>query len=209
MKALAKLVADFVAWRWAPTVAILTASLFYVLVVVGLVPTDIHVPITNPQFKVKPAATANADEPLTVPAAETLPAAAPVPAARNEPADFGRRGFSPPLARPEPPPAPPPPPPPPLPAPVVAPPPPVVPPQAEPPVAPEQVAPPPEVSPPSPRSGRVPGLPRNMTTLMRNVTNALAPVAGGEPNAPPGAAPPGSAAPGNPGQPDPLPPPTQ
>src|SRR5690348_10751198 len=127
MKALAKLVADFVAWRWAPTVAILTASLFYVLVVVGLVPTDIDVPMTNAQFKPKPAATATSAEPMTVPAMDTVPAAAPVPQARSLPNDFGRRGFSPPLARPDPLPAPPPPPPPPPPAMVAVPPPPPVP----------------------------------------------------------------------------------
>jgi hypothetical protein len=101
MKALAKLVADFVAWRWAPTVAILTASLFYVLVVVGLVPTEIDVPITNPRFQPKPTPTSTA-EPMTMPAVDTTPAAAPVPLSQTRPAEFGRRGFSPPLARPSP-----------------------------------------------------------------------------------------------------------
>jgi hypothetical protein len=55
MKALAKLVADFVAWRWAPTVAILSAAFVYVVVVVGLVPSEIQVPITNPRFQPRPA----------------------------------------------------------------------------------------------------------------------------------------------------------
>jgi hypothetical protein len=201
MKALAKLVADFVAWRWAPTVAILSAAFVYVLVVVGLVPSEIDVPITNPRFQPKPATTTTDSVSDTVPAMDTMPAAAPVPASRVQQNDFGRRGFSPPLARPDPPPPPPPPPP----APVIAPaPPPVVPPPEPEPVVPQaepSVAPPAAATPtPNPRR-----LPRNMTGILQNVTNALAPMV--NPNAPPhGAAPPGSAAPGPDGAP-PAPPP--
>jgi hypothetical protein len=193
MKALAKLVADFVAWRWAPTVAILSAAFIYVVVVVGLVPSEIDVPITNARFQPKPANTATESEPVTVPAMETMPAAAPVPVSRNQSNDFGRRGFSPPLARPDPPPPPPPPPPP-----VMIPPlQPDVPPPAPEPVAPQAeaeaaVAPP---AAPTPPARRIPGLPRNMTGILQNAANALAPIT--DPNAPPppSAAPEGSAAP--------------
>jgi hypothetical protein len=197
MKALAKLVADFVAWRWAPTVAILSAAFIYVVVVVGLVPSEIDVPITNPRFQPKPANTATDSEPATVPAMETMPAAAPLPASRAQPHEFGRRGFSPPLARPDPPP---PPPPPPAPLIVPEPPPPEVPPPAPEPVVPQaepSVVPPVASLPPR----RIPGLPRSMTGIIQNAANALAPIV--DPNAPPApsAAPEGSAAPGPEGAP--------
>ena len=53
MKALGKLLGDFVAWRWAPAVGLCVASLFYVLVVVALVPDEIGVPVTNTRLAKK------------------------------------------------------------------------------------------------------------------------------------------------------------
>ncbi len=127
---MAKLFAEFIAWRWAPAVALLAASMVYVVVVVGVVPSEIGIPVANAKFSGKsltrPTATAANDEGATAyaTAANDAPAAAPPPATRHADgsAQFGRRGFSPRLDRPEPPPPPPqaPPPPPvvPVPAPV-------------------------------------------------------------------------------------------
>jgi hypothetical protein len=122
MKALGKLLGELMAWRWAPAVGLCVASLFYVLVVVALVPDEIGVPVTNARFAKKLAPSEETPEAPTYPTAVSeVEAAAPPPVAAVQPAgvvDFGRRGFSPPIDRPEPPPPPPPP---------VAPPPPVVP----------------------------------------------------------------------------------
>jgi hypothetical protein len=123
MKVLTKLLADFVAWRWAPTVGLLSASVLFVLIVVGLVPSEIGVPVANSKFSPKPRATSTAglspeattalatnsdDEPT---AARIAPSPVPEATPLDRPADFGRRGFSPVLDRPDPPPmaAPPPP----------------------------------------------------------------------------------------------------
>ena len=123
MKALGKLLGELMAWRWAPAVGLCVASLFYVLVVVALVPDEIGVPVTNARFTKKLAPSEEAPEAPTYPTAVSeVEAVAPPPVAAVQPAgvvDFGRRGFSPPIDRPEPPPPPPPP--------AVAPPPPVVP----------------------------------------------------------------------------------
>jgi hypothetical protein len=130
MKALTKLLADFITWRWAPTIGLLSAALLYVLVVVGMIPTEIGVPVANAKFAPRPLPTGalgeSASQLSTVDTSETEGA----PSQQNTgqqvargPAEFGRRGFSPPLERPDPPPPPPPPPPPviPPPAPVEAP----------------------------------------------------------------------------------------
>src|SRR5690349_9477241 len=53
MKAVAKLLADFAAWRWAPAVAMLGATLLYVIIVVGLVPSEILIPVANAKFAPK------------------------------------------------------------------------------------------------------------------------------------------------------------
>src|SRR6188472_3078480 len=123
MKALAKLLAEFVGWRWSPAIGLLVASLFYVLVVVVLVPSEIGVPMANARFTQKALAepAAEAPEPPTFPTTPMEAEPAPPPAAAVQPVganDFGRRGFSPPIDRPEPPPqaiVPPPAPPPPMP----------------------------------------------------------------------------------------------
>jgi hypothetical protein len=123
MKALAKLFTEFIAWRWAPAVALLAASMVYVIVVVGVVPSEIGIPVANAKFSqrslARPVSTTPSEEGATsyANAANDTPAAPPpAPATRHGAADFGRRGFSPRLDRPEPPPPPapaiPPPPPP-------------------------------------------------------------------------------------------------
>ena len=117
MKALGKLLGDFVTWRWAPAVGLCVASLFYVLVVVALVPNEIGVPGTDTRLAKKRAPADEKPElptfSTTTPERETeTESALPPPSMPVQPAgvvDFGRRGFSPPLERPEPPPAPPPP----------------------------------------------------------------------------------------------------
>jgi hypothetical protein len=125
MKALAKLFTEFIAWRWAPAVALLAASMVYVLVVVGVVPSEIGIPVANAKFSArslpKPASTATHEEGATAyaTAANDTPASSPpAPPTRHGSADFGRRGFSPRLDRPEPPPPPAAPPPPVIPPPV-------------------------------------------------------------------------------------------
>jgi hypothetical protein len=127
MKALAKLFTEFIAWRWAPAVALLTASMVYVIAVVGVVPSEIGIPVANAKFSqrslARPVSTTTSEEGATsyATAANDAPAPPPpTPATRHGAADFGRRGFSPRLDRPEPP-APLPPP-----APAVPPPPPAV-----------------------------------------------------------------------------------
>ena len=114
MKPLRRLIGDLMGWRWAPAVGLCVASLFYVLVVVALVPEEIGVPTTNARFAQKPTATPTEPELPTFPTAMPEAEATPPPPAAVRPAavvDFGRRGFSPPLERPEAPPAPVPPPP--------------------------------------------------------------------------------------------------
>jgi hypothetical protein len=107
MKAMAKLLAEFVAWRWAPAVGLLAASMVYVIVVVGVVPSEIGIPVANAKFSGKSLARPTATA-AHANAANDAPAAPP-PATRNAhaSAEFGRRGFSPRLDRPEPPPPPP------------------------------------------------------------------------------------------------------
>lgn len=110
MKALSKILGELVAWRWTPAVGLCVASMFYVLVVVALVPDEIGVPMTNTRFaKVVAPAQTDVPEAPTFPTA-TIESEAPLP--QPSPvrpagvADYGRRGFSPPLPRPEAPPAP-------------------------------------------------------------------------------------------------------
>jgi hypothetical protein len=206
MKVVTKLLADFVAWRWAPTVGLLSASVLFVLIVVGLVPTEIGVGVASPKFGGKPrlAATSQA-EGLTATAlatnedstghAEPAPVVAAVQPTR--PSDFGRRGFSPVIDRPEPPEAPPPAPPP---LPVVAP---APPPQPAPqPAALTATAAPASTAPP----GRVAGLFQSVQNALRGGQfNNLVPPSGsaGGPVAPGGApaVPGGPGAPGNPAAP--------
>src|SRR5688572_17681824 len=138
MKAFGKLLGELVAWRWAPAVGLCVASLFYVLVVVALVPDEIGVPVTNARFakKAAPTSTTELPEAPTFPTAMTeseMPPPQPAPVRTAGVVDFGRRGFSPPIDRPEPPPPP-----------VVAAPPPVPPPPVA--VAPPVPAPPPAVT---------------------------------------------------------------
>jgi hypothetical protein len=213
MKVVTKLLADFVAWRWAPTVGLLSASVLFVLIVVGLVPTEIGVGVASPKFggKPRPAATAQA-EGLTSTAlatseestghAEPAPVVAAVQPSR--PSNFGRRGFSPVIERPDPPPAAPEPPPPPLPA--VAPAPPPQPAALVATAAPAPTAPP----------GRVAGLFQTVQNALRggqfnNIVPpsgsaggpVVAPAVPGGPIAP--GNPPAPGAPGEPAQPAPAP----
>lgn len=134
MKGIHKPVVEFVGWRWAPTVGLLSAALLYVGIVVALVPDEIGgpVPPSRPSLTPRTLPTHHNTESETTFSARTddvapqVVAHAPPPAPVTiQPAEFGRRGFSPPLERPTPPPEPvvvtPPPPPPPA---VVPPPPP-------------------------------------------------------------------------------------
>lgn len=134
MKGIGKPVVEFVGWRWAPTVGLLSAALLYVGIVVALVPDEIGGPVpasrTIPTARALPTPPADPDqttfsarteEPAPQPIVHTPP---PTPVSITPAGEFGRRGFSPPLERPAAPPepvvVPPPPPPPP---PVVVPPP--------------------------------------------------------------------------------------
>ncbi|HTQ07821.1 MAG TPA: hypothetical protein VMI54_28400 [Polyangiaceae bacterium] len=113
-----KLIIDFITWRWAPAVGLLTASMLYVGIVVGLVPSEIGVPVANAKFETKPPnatgglfggtpANGETNESRYAPPrppGETRPVSTPPrPIVRAPVADFGRRGFSPPIQRPEPP----------------------------------------------------------------------------------------------------------
>jgi hypothetical protein len=115
MKTLGRLIGELVGWRWAPAVGLCVASLFYVLVVVALVPEEIGVPTTNARLASKVAPQQSEPElptfPTVVPDSEVAPPA-PAPVRPAAVVDFGRRGFSPPIDRPEAPPPPVPPPPP-------------------------------------------------------------------------------------------------
>jgi hypothetical protein len=114
MKVVAKLFADLVAWRWAPAAGLLAASTLFIFVVVGLVPTEIGVPVANTKFVPRTLSTAAAtsntnSETTTASFADQSPAAeAPAPAPRvgSPVTEFGRRGFSPRLDRPDVPPPP-------------------------------------------------------------------------------------------------------
>jgi hypothetical protein len=120
MKTVAKLFADLVAWRWAPAAGLLAASTLFVLVVVGLVPSEIGVPVANTKLVPKTAGTngpqiaaVQSDNSETTTAsfgnaaeANQEPASPPQPRISSPGSDFGRRGFSPRLDRPDPPPTP-------------------------------------------------------------------------------------------------------
>lgn len=135
-----QLVSDFIRWRWAPFVGIVSASLFYVLLAILLIPSQVGAsPSEEREVPVETAPTP--DIPTDISEANQEDSAAPSrvrstprPARRTStPASrLRRRGFSPPLERPAAPPPPPPttppavtpPPPAPPPAPVAPPPPP-------------------------------------------------------------------------------------
>jgi hypothetical protein len=112
MKALVKLLTEFIVWRWAPAIALLAASTLYVVVVVGLVPSEIGVPVANAKFAPRDLTASTIQTDTTVNAyanaaantvAEAMPVSAPPrPVVRTPANDFGRRGFSPPIERPEP-----------------------------------------------------------------------------------------------------------
>lgn len=141
MKGIGKPVVEFVGWRWAPTVGLLSAAVLYVGIVVALVPEEIGGPVpasrTVPTVRPLPTAmmasdqttfSARTEEPAPQPVAHTPP---PSPVSITPAREFGRRGFSPPLERPAAPPEP-----------VVAPPP-------IPPPPPPVIVPPPAVEPPA------------------------------------------------------------
>jgi hypothetical protein len=222
MKAVTKLLAEFITWRWAPTVGLLSAALLYVLVVVGMIPTEIGVPVANSKFTPRSLPTGTVGE-----NARTLGAASPPDdaseaeaAARHQPAaeqavargpaEFGRRGFSPPLERPDPPPPPPPPPPP-----MIPPPPAVV---AAPTPQPDPANAPPAAAPSAPvmggplGGGRLGGMFQGLSSAMRSRGLPPPPNAAPPPNAPPNVEPPvGDAptqqpAPGAPAEGQPSPP---
>ena len=114
-----QLVSDFIRWRWAPFVGIVSASLFYVLLAILLIPS--RVGASEPaESELSVEATSAADIPEnTAESSEEGPATlgrtrpTPRPARRAaQPTPLSpprRRGFSPPLDRPEPPPSPAPP----------------------------------------------------------------------------------------------------
>jgi hypothetical protein len=119
MKPLVKLLTDFITWRWAPAVGLLAASMVYVIIVVGLVPSEIGVPVANAKFEPQSHASsggslfggtsANVETSENTYGAkhgETRPVSTPPPrpVMRAPAAEFGKRGFSPRLDRPEPPP---------------------------------------------------------------------------------------------------------
>ena len=133
-----QLVSDFIRWRWAPFVGIVSASLFYVLLAILLIPSQVGAsPSEEREVPVETAPTP--DIPTDISEANQEESAAPSrvrstsrPARRTStpPPRPRRRGFSPPLERPAAPPPPPtppavtPPPPAPPPPPVAPPPPP-------------------------------------------------------------------------------------
>jgi len=115
-----KLWFDIASWRWSPTIGLLLGSLLYVGVTVFAIPEHIGdgEPVRTQGFSLfgatrnRPAAL-DANLSPSVPEPETEAAHLEVrraPAARSG-GGFPRRGFSPPLPRPEPVAAPPPPPP--------------------------------------------------------------------------------------------------
>jgi hypothetical protein len=168
-----RLLSEFASWRWAPTVALIGATLLYILLVLLIVPSEIGLPGMNTKFVPRGShgagSAADAGSPFSFGAGrETSPTATatgeseplppPVPAQPvippQAPGNFGSRGFSPPLPReeapqgpaiPQMPEAPPPQPP----TPDAAPPPAVIP-TAENPV-PVQPEPAPEAAPPAPQ----------------------------------------------------------
>jgi len=115
MKAMMKLLGEFIAWRWAPAVGLLATSMLYVIVVVGLVPSEIGVPVANAKFSQKSLSTSSptggnlsgndtSQASGSSPANETTQASSPGNSpVRSGGSDFGRRGFSPRLDRPDPP----------------------------------------------------------------------------------------------------------
>jgi hypothetical protein len=104
-------VSDFVRWRWAPFVGIVSASLFYVLLAILLIPSQVGA--SEPEEREIPVeATSAADIPTDISEASEDGAAAlsrarPTPrpgrraAATTPMSPPRRRGFSPPLERPE------------------------------------------------------------------------------------------------------------
>lgn len=138
-----QILSDFVRWRWAPCVGLLGASLFYVLFVILLIPSQVGASETE-EDDVPAVETSESNGEGDEGATGDTHTSAPSPVKhidRSSPANTApppkRRGFSPPLERPDPtPPAAPPPPP-------AAPPPPEqasTPPQAPPPPDPAAVA---------------------------------------------------------------------
>jgi hypothetical protein len=117
--------ADVIRWRWMPFFALVAASLFYVALVVALVPAEMEsgdtperrsIPISPPDVMNSGAQDpAMGSRPFDSPEPQ-MPEQPPPPPPSMPPQDFAPRGFSPPLERavPEqiepPPPAPPPPP---------------------------------------------------------------------------------------------------
>jgi hypothetical protein len=182
MKAISKLFSEFIAWRWASTTTLVVASLLYALVVLALVPDQIAIPIANAKFAPKPAATGTAGEPppAEVDGRSSDPAPLHTVSHGDQPTDFGRRGFSPPLPRPDPPPAPPEPPP------VMPPPPPA----ADPPPPPEAAPAPAEPAPEPSAAATPPSLPGRMGGILQNfrpfgLANPLAHVVAPPPSAAP------------------------
>jgi hypothetical protein len=124
-----RLLNDFAAWRWAPTVALVGGTFFYILFILLLIPTEIGLPGLNAEFSPRRSVlTGAADAGVAFTAGDDDEGAEPAPVtaaatgtALNEPPPqpqpyvppaapgaFGNRGFSPPLPREEPAPAPPP-----------------------------------------------------------------------------------------------------
>lgn len=110
MRAL-KWFSDFAAWRWAPTVGLIGATLFYIVLVLLLVPGEVGLPGVNAKFVPRSSlghssgSDAGAELDLanraSVPTAtathhEPAPSPPPPPPA---PVEVPRRGFSPPLER--------------------------------------------------------------------------------------------------------------
>src|SRR5688572_2392746 len=111
-----QILSDFVRWRWAPVVGLVGASLFYVLLAILLIPSQVGAqePEEEPSALESPEQSSDRANDTPDTDAQT---AAPSPVKHIERSSPltpqvapKRRGFSPPLERAEPAPAPPPPP---------------------------------------------------------------------------------------------------
>ncbi|HVJ19676.1 MAG TPA: hypothetical protein VM686_29850, partial [Polyangiaceae bacterium] len=108
---------EFASWRWAPTVALIGATLLYILFIMLVIPSEIGLPGMNTKFVPRSSHGASSSSPsspfsfggdstpATINGAEHEPAPPPtshhVMPPQGAPGNFGSRGFSPPLAREE------------------------------------------------------------------------------------------------------------
>lgn len=103
-------VSDFIRWRWAPFVGIVSASLFYVLLAILLIPSQVgasetkerEFPVEAPSVPDVPADVGEASEEESGALSRSRPTPRPARRAATSMSSPRRRGFSPPLERPEP-----------------------------------------------------------------------------------------------------------